>query len=167
MESDGVKFINMQTGKSYSQDYWGGQFEIGAEYHQLRTWFDVDFMITEERSDTEWFAYGITWMWGYKLFPKQPVNLIISAGPGIELMNIRRSEQDRLESSFGLALTAIEIEPRLQLGQFSVGLYYSYKVVRHDWDNWSRELSSDKQFAGIKLSWTMLNNYQKKENDLK
>jgi len=171
MKSDGVRFINNYTGKSYAKNYVGGQVEIGAEYNQLRTWFDVDFMpLTPQRGDTEWFSYGITWMWGYKLFPQSSFfNIIPSIGPGAELQNIRPSANEELASSFGPTLN-LELEFRLQTSQFSAGLYGGYKVVRHDsWDNGStfqREVNADKAFAGLKLSWTMLNDFQKRAKDL-
>ncbi len=167
MKSDGIKFINIATGESYAQEYFGGGAEIGAEYHQLRTWFDIDFMpITPERGDTEWFTYGVTWMWGYKLLQQNSIfNIIPSIGPGVELQNIRSSSDDNLASSFGPTLN-LEMELRLQSTQFSVGLYGGYKVVRHYHDP-DREVNADKVFAGLKLSWTMLNNFQNRERDLR
>jgi hypothetical protein len=164
MKSDGVKYINSATGKSYSKEYIDGHVEIGAEYNQLRTWFDVDFMpITPTRGDTEWFTYGITWMWGYKLLRQNSIfNMIPSIGPGVELQNIRESSSDNLTSSFGRALN-LELELRLQASQFSFGLYGGYKIVRHDF---GRDVNADRVFGGVKLSWTMLNNFQKRERDL-
>ncbi|MDR3000782.1 MAG: hypothetical protein LBU89_05905 [Fibromonadaceae bacterium] len=178
IKSNGIKFINEYTEKSYSKEHLGGHVEIGAEYHQLRTWFDVDFMpITPTRGNTEWFAYGITWMWGYKVLPQNSfVNIIPSIGPGVELMNLRESSRDRVVSSFGPTLN-LELEFRLQFSQFSAGAYGGYKVIRHDgWSDESRpaagdwpyggDLNADKVFAGIKFSWTMLNNFQRREKDL-
>ena len=171
MKSDGIKFINSVTGESYAKDYIGGNVEIGAEYDQLRTWFDIDFMpVTPTKGDTEWFSYGITWMWGYKLLSQSSIfNIIPSIGPGVELQNIRASTSEELASSFGPTLN-LELELRLQASQFSAGLYGGYKIVRHDgWDggpDFQREVNADKVFAGLKLSWTMLNNFQKRAKDL-
>jgi len=171
MKSDGVRFINKETGKSYVKNYLDGHVEIGAEYLQLRTWFDIDFMpITPTRGNTEWFSYGVTWMWGYKILSQNSLfNLIPSIGPGVELQNIRKSSEDELASSFGPTLNT-ELEIRLQFSQFSAGLYGGYKIVRHDkWDSgqsFSREVNADKVFGGLKFSWTMLNNFQKRERDL-
>jgi len=172
MKSDGVKFINNETRQSYAKHYLDGHVEIGAEYLQLRTWFDIDFMpITPTRGDTEWFSYGVTWMWGYKILSQNSLfNIIPSIGPGVELQNIRKQPpDDELVSSFGPTLNT-ELELRLQFSQFSVGLYGGYKVVRHDkWDDgqsFSRDVNADKVFAGLKFSWTMLNNFQKRERDL-
>jgi hypothetical protein len=121
---------------------------------------------TPTRGDTEWFTYGITWMWGYKLLRQNSVfNIIPSIGPGVELQNIRTSKTDELHSYFGPALT-LELELRLQASQFSAGIYGGYKVVRHDPDILPRELNADKVFAGLKLSWTMLNNFQNRQRDL-
>jgi hypothetical protein len=167
MKSDGIRYINDVTGESYKQQHWGGNAEIGAEYHQFRTWFDIDFMpITPTKDSTEWFSYGVTWMWGYKLLQQNSIfNVIPSIGPGVELQNIRTSKNSELISSFGTTLN-LELELRLQFSQFSAGLYGGYKVVRHDPDNWPREVNADKVFAGLKLSWTMLNNFQNRERDL-
>ncbi|MCL2207743.1 MAG: hypothetical protein FWB90_06590 [Fibromonadales bacterium] len=178
MKSDGVKLINSATGKSYSKIYVDGHVEIGAEHLQLRTWFDIDFMpITPERGDTEWFSYGITWMWGYKLLHQNSIfNIIPSIGPGVELMNTRASNNTELASSFGPTLN-LELELRLQGGQFSAGIYGGYKVVRHyGWDDLSADnasgwpsrgdVNADRAFVGLKLSWTMLNNFQRREKDL-
>jgi len=183
MKSDGVRFINtaaMHTdgdGK-YSKNYVSGHAEIGAEYLKLRTWFDIDFMpITPKRGDTEWFSYGVTWMWGYKLLSQNSIfNMIPSIGPGVELMNIRADKEAELISSFGPTLN-LELEIRLQGSQFSAGIYGGYKVVRHySWDDlsadrapgWSSrgDINADRLFVGFKLSWTMLNSFQRKEKDL-
>jgi len=195
MKSDGVKLINSITGESYNKGYAGANVEVGAEYNQLRTWFDVDFMpVTPTKGNTEWFAYGITWMWGYKLLRQNLIfNIIPSIGPGVELLNIRNPDKyftfvdspDTLQkgslySFFGPTLT-MELELRLQGPQFSVGIYGGYKVVRHDNFNGrelvdeevkykinylQREINADKVFVGLKLSWTMLNRFQNRERDL-
>jgi hypothetical protein len=178
MKSNGVKFINGVTGKSYAREYVDGHVEIGAEYHQLRTWFDVDFMpLTPQRGTTEWYTYGVTWMWGYKLLSQNFLfNIIPSIGPGVELQNIRLSKEDRVISSFGPTLN-LELELRLQFSQFSAGAYGGYKIVRHDgWDDKSQyaaplwdyggDVNADKVFVGFKLSWTMLNSFQNREKEL-
>lgn len=178
MKSNGVKFINAITGESYARNYVDGHVEIGAEYNKLLTWFDIDFMpLTPERGSTEWYTYGLTWMWGYKLFSQSSVfNIIPSIGPGFELQNIRLSEVDRVISTLGPALN-LELELRLQASQFSAGIYGGYKVARHDaWDELSEnaapvypvngDVNADKAFVGFKMSWTMLNNFQKREREL-
>jgi hypothetical protein len=183
MKSNGVIFINGVTGEKYNKEYLGAQTEIGAEYLQLRTWFDINFMpLTPTRGDTEWFSYGITWMWGYKLLKQNSIfNIIPSIGPGVELQTIRLNNYDPHMSTFGPTLN-LELELRLQASQFSAGVYGGYKVTRFDgWDaataarenvpplpyNHNSTINSDKAFVGLKLSWTMLNNFQRKEKDLR
>jgi len=173
MKSYGVKVVNDVTKKSYVKQFVDGHVEIGGEYNKLRTWFDVDFMpITPTRGDTEWYSYGISWMWGYKLFRQNSLgNIIPSIGPGFELLNIRNQDGD-LISSLGPALN-LELEFRLQFSQFSMGIYGGYKVERHyNWDEsvgkpWPyKDANMDKVFAGLKLSWTMLNNFQRREKEM-
>jgi len=179
MKSNGVKLINdvterdPKTGSSYTKQFADGHVEIGGEYNQLRTWFDIDFMpITPTRGNTEWYTYGITWMWGYKLFSQNSLgNIIPSIGPGFGLLNIREPTGE-LQSSIGPALN-LELELRLQFSRFSMGLYGGYKVERHyNWDEtvdktWIyRDANMDKIFAGLKLSWTMLNNFQRREREM-
>ena len=175
MKSSGVRFINEATGESYSKGSAGGHVEIGAEYNQLHTWFDIGFMpYTPSRGSTEWFSYGVTWMWGYKLLSyNSAFNIIPSVGPGVELINIRTNPRSRVNSSFGPTLN-LELELRLQAAQFSAGVYGGYKVERHyDWDELSSgpwtydDINADKAFIGLKFTWTMLNNFQKRERELK
>lgn len=184
-KSDVIKFINGVTGddvrggKGFSQGYMDGHVEIGAEYDQLRTWFDVDFMpYSPKKGSAKWYTYGLSWMWGYKILPHNSFfNIIPSIGPGFELMNIRTSDADRVISSLGPSFD-VELELRVQFPQLSVGLYGGYKVVRHDdWDvatktaetdpwPYNGDINADKAFIGIKVSWTMLNDFQKTEKDL-
>ena len=167
-KSNGVKLINEVTRKSYNKEYVDGHVEIGGEYNKMRTWIDIDFMpITPVRGNTEWFTYGITWMWGYKLRAQNArFNIIPSLGPGFGLLNIRLGQTQEVMSSLGPALN-LELEFRLQFSQFSAGLYGGYKIERHDWDEVNyKDINTDKIFGGLKLSWTMLNNFQKKERDM-
>jgi len=181
MKTEGVRFINSVSeapGNGFTKEYVDAHVEIGAEYLQLRTWFDIDFMpITPERGDTEWFAYGFTWMWGYKLFPQNSFfNIIPAIGPGVELLNIRSSAETELASTFGPTLN-LELELRLQGRQFAFGAYGGYKVVRHyNWDagkdvigpsvSSKGDINADRGFVGVKLSWTMLNKFQRREDAL-
>jgi len=167
MKSNGVKLINWVTEEHYVKEFAGGHVEIGAEYNKLRTWFDIDFMpITPTRGTTEWYSYGITWMWGYKLLAQNSrFNIIPSLGPGFELLNIRKDPTENIMSSLGPALN-LELELRLQFSQFSAGIYGGYKVERHDWDDSATDVNTDKVFVGLKLSWTMLNNFQKRAKEI-
>jgi len=172
-KSNGVKLINEAAGlvgRSYMKQYVDGHVEIGGECNQLRTWIDVDFMpITPVRGNTEWYTYGITWMWGYKLRAQNArINIIPSIGPGFGLLNIRKGPTEEVKSDLGPALN-LELEFRLQFSQFSAGLYGGYKVERHDGDKFDleyKDINTDKVFGGLKLSWTMLNRFQKKEREM-
>jgi len=166
-KSNGLKLINAVTGEKYVKQFVSGHVEIGAEYNKLQTWFDVDFMpITPTRGSTEWYTYGITWMWGYKLLAQNSrFNIIPSLGPGFGLLNIRMNSTQDVKSSLGPALN-LELELRLQFSQFSAGLYGGYKVERHDWGENFKDINTDKVFAGLKLRWTMLNNFQKREREM-
>jgi len=172
-KSTGVRFLNKVTGESYRKQFLDTHLDIGAEYNQLMTWFDIDFMpLTKTRGDTEWYAYGLTWMWGYKLLHTNSlVNIIPSIGPGFELLNVRESRNDKLRTCIGPTLNT-EIEFRLQGAQFSAGIYGGYKVIRQDaWDDGStdffeRDINFDKVFVGLKLSWTMLSSFQKQAKDM-
>jgi len=98
---------------SYPQfDNWyiGLHVNIGAQYKQFLTWFDINFMptqtserpsssysaISEDGSssmnfplyDVRWFACGADWMFGWKLFGENTfINLIPSVGFGFNLIN--------------------------------------------------------------------------------
>ena len=167
MDAKGVRLINTVTGESYKKEVVGAHVEIGGEYNKLRTWMDVDFMpITPTKGVSEWFSYGISWMWGYKLLSQNSIfNIIPSIGPGLELLNIRISQGEELMSSLGPVLN-LELDLRLQFSQFSAGVYGGYKVERHDWDDNLKDINTDRVFVGIKLSWTMLNTFQKKEREM-
>jgi len=180
----GVRFLDRETGrepgdKGYIKQFADAHVDIGAQYNQLMTWFDIDFMPltpvrkrtseqTSDRIDTEWYAYGLTWMWGYKLLHTNSfVNIIPSAGPGFELLNIRKPEDGKLTSYTGPTLNT-EIEFRLQGEQFSAGLYGGYKVIRHEEEeeDGGRDINFDKAFIGLKFTWTMLSSFQKQAKDM-
>jgi len=176
-KSNGVRLINEATSlneatrKSYVKEYVDGHVEIGGEYNQLRTWFDIDFMpITPVRGTTEWYTWGLTWMWGYKLRAQNVhFNIIPSIGPGLAALNVRKGPTKKVMTDFGPALN-LELEIRLQFSQFSAGLYGGYKVERHEGDSFGldnyNDINTDKVFGGLKLSWTMLNNFQKKAREM-
>ena len=93
--------------------YIGLHMNIGAQYKQFLTWFNINFMPTQiserpaksitvssESGDTQkmdlfdvkWFTYGVDWMFGWKLFGENTViNLIPSVGFGFNLLNIHFS----------------------------------------------------------------------------
>ena len=95
--------------------YLGLHLNIGAQYKQFLTWFDLNIMpmqTSERPSDTykvyaltndstatpaafrkplydvEWFSYGADWMFGWKLFgEKSFINLIPAVGFGFNIIN--------------------------------------------------------------------------------
>ena len=109
-------FWSKLPGYSKFDDYYFGlHVNIGAQYKQFLTWFDINFMpmqtserpqtrynvanqsseaqvtpssITEPLYDVEWFTYGADWMFGWKLFGEHTfINLIPSVGFGFNIIN--------------------------------------------------------------------------------
>lgn len=86
------------TFKGYSKfdDYYiGTHVNVGAQYRQFMTWFDINFMpfaYCEEGSgkyDACWFNYGMDWMFGWKLLGENSVfNIIPAVGFGFNFLNI-------------------------------------------------------------------------------
>ena len=103
-------------GYSKFDDYYLGlHVNIGAQYKQFLTWFDINFMpmqtskrprdsyfsyvhfndstatpqrYAEDLYDVEWFTYGADWMFGWKLFGEHTfINLIPSVGFGFNIIN--------------------------------------------------------------------------------
>ena len=99
--------------KKFNDYYLGLHVNIGAQYKQFLTWFDINFMppqVSKRKAstydvyvskgtpiesttfplyDVEWFTYGADWMFGWKLFGENaPINLIPSVGFGFSLMNM-------------------------------------------------------------------------------
>lgn len=105
------------------EDYYIGlHVNVGAQYKQFLTWFDINFMptqtserpkktysaSTEDGSDTQnfplydlrWFTYGADWMFGWKLFGENTViNLIPAVGIGFNLINFHLASSFSLEST--------------------------------------------------------------------
>lgn len=147
--------------KRFEENYLGMHVDVGAEYKQFLTWFDIDFMPTQVSKrpsrldnngyslyDIEWDSYGANWMFGWKLLPPNaPVNLIPSVGAGVSLMNIHfgsiytvvdlydttnfKQTRNRSYSAFGKTLNA-ELELRMQVGPLSLGGYTGYRVARYE-----------------------------------
>ena len=90
--------------------YVGLHLNVGAQYKQFLTWFNINFMptqiserpaksytVTGEDSgnsatmplfDIKWFTYGVDWMFAWKLFGENTfINLIPAVGFGFNLMN--------------------------------------------------------------------------------
>ena len=103
--------------------YLGLHLNIGAQYKQFLTWFDINFMPTQisERPsstytavsdsgygmkfplyDVRWFCYGADWMFGWKLLGEDmPVNLIPAVGFGFNLINFHFASNFDLENEDG------------------------------------------------------------------
>ena len=99
---------NMSYSK-FDDYYLSFNLNIGAQYKQFLTWFNINVMPTQisERPaetyvvssesgesqkaplfDVKWFTYGVDWMFGWKLFGENTfINLIPSAGFGFNLIN--------------------------------------------------------------------------------
>lgn len=185
----------------FNDYYLGLHIEVGAQYHQFLTWFDINFMPTqvsdkpanyssttgERLYDVKWFAYGIDWMFGWKLFGENTViNLIPSAGIGLNLLNVHLASdyyfiesgsdssyvqaRNRYYSTLSPTFNA-QIEFRISIDPISVGAYAGYRVVRFneiDFEGHSlgdSDNNGDTWFLGAKITWTFLSENQKKLRD--
>lgn len=185
----------------FNDYYLGLHIEVGAQYHQFLTWFDINFMPTqvsdkpadyssttnERLYNVKWFAYGIDWMFGWKLFGENTViNLIPSAGIGLNLLNVHLASdyyfiesgsdssyvqaRNRYYSTLSPTFNA-QIEFRVSIDPISIGAYAGYRVVRFneiDFEGHSlgdTDNNGDTWFLGAKITWTFLSENQKKLRD--
>lgn len=185
----------------FNDYYLGLHIEVGAQYHQFLTWFDINFMppqvsdkpadyssTTNERLyNVKWFAYGIDWMFGWKLFGENTViNLIPSAGIGLNLLNVHLASdyyfiesgsdssyvqaRNRYYSTLSPTFNA-QVEFRVSIDPISIGAYAGYRVVRFneiDFEGHSlgdSDNNGDTWFLGAKITWTFLSENQKKLRD--
>ena len=138
--------------------YMGLHVNVGAQYKQFLTWFDINFMpsqVSESKGssytvggeqfplyDVRWFAYGADWMFGWKLFGEDSfINLIPAVGFGFNLMNFHLASnfdiaegvtlRDRYYSTMATTVAA-ELELRVELGQFAIGAYGGYRYARYN-----------------------------------
>lgn len=189
--------------------YIGLHMNIGAQYKQFLTWFNINFMPTQisERPsekytvtsksgktqqmplfDVKWFTYGADWMFGWKLFGENTfINLIPSAGFGFNLINFHFASifdiksgsetinmRDRYYSTMALTLVG-ELEFRLEFGPFGLGIYGGYRYIdyneleiegkkvmhyAYDTDN-----SGDTWYVGLRLTWTFMSDWERKQAD--
>ena len=140
--------------------------------------------------DARWFAYGADWMFGWKIFGENSFfNLIPAVGFGFNMINIHFTSnyvvtnlssnedvimRDRYYSSISSSFNA-ELEARLQFEQLSIGVYGGYRAVRYnelsvegtnlhtganDTDN-----DGDTWFVGLRIGWTFLSIWDKKQLD--
>ena len=111
--------------------YVGLNLNIGAQYKQFLTWFNINFMptqiserpaetynVTGESSgnsekmplyDVKWFSYGVDWMFAWKLFGEHTfINLIPAAGFGFNLINFHMASN----FAIGTASSYVELRDR-------------------------------------------------------
>ena len=107
---DSTRYAGALKYETFDDYYFGMHVNVGAQYKQFLTWFDINFMptqtserpsktystISEDGSstmdfplyDVRWFAYGADWMFGWKLFGENTfINLIPAVGFGFNLIN--------------------------------------------------------------------------------
>ena len=192
--------------------YLGLHLNIGAQYKQFLTWFDINFMPTQisERPhstysatsesgtsikfplyDVRWFCYGADWMFGWKLFGEDmPVNLIPAVGFGFNLINFHFASNFDLENDDG-SYTGLrdryystiastfnsELELRLEISQFAIGVYGGYRAVRYNelnvegnnletaFGKYDTDNIGDTWFVGVRLTWIFLSDWQEKQNN--
>ena len=192
--------------------YMGLHVNVGAQYKQFLTWFDINFMPTQISKrpsstytavsdsglgikfplyDIRWFCYGADWMFGWKLLGENSViNLIPAVGFGFNLINFHFASNFDLENEDGsysrlrdryystLASTFnSELEIRLELGQFGIGIYGGYRAVRYNeldiegdkletaFGKYDTDNIGDTWFVGLRLTWTFLSDWQEKQNN--
>ena len=192
--------------------YLGLHLNIGAQYKQFLTWFDINFMPTQisERPsstystssesgasikfplyDVRWFAYGADWMFGWKLLGEStPINLIPAVGFGFNLINFHFASNFDLENEDGsytemrdryystIASTFnSELELRLEISQFAIGVYGGYRAVRYNelnvegnnletaFGKYDTDNVGDTWFVGLRLTWIFLSDWQEKQNN--
>ena len=191
--------------------YIGLHMNIGAQYKQFLTWFNINFMPTQisERPsdkytilpesgsgpalkrdlyDVKWFTYGVDWMIAWKLFGENTfINLIPAVGLGFNLMNFHLASnfsmedggqsvrlRDRYYSTFDATFTT-ELELRLEFDPIAIGIYGGYRHVDYsdleienilladganDTDN-----DGDTWFVGLRVTWTFMSEWQRKQVD--
>lgn len=194
--------------------YLGLHVNVGAQYQQFLTWFDINFMpaqVSERPSsaytaksesgaqakfplyDVKWYAYGIDWMFGWKLFGENCIfNLIPSAGFGFNLINFHFASnfyvseegsddgvtlRNRYYSTMATTINS-ELEARLELGQLAIGLYGGYRFVRYNeldveglelintkYTGHNTDNTGDTYFFGLRLTWIFKSDWQNKQDD--
>lgn len=140
--------------------------------------------------DARWFNYGADWMFGWKLLGEDAFfNLIPAVGIGFNMMNIHFTSnyvvtsesnksqtlmRDRYYSTMAATFNS-ELEARLQFEQFSIGLYGGYRAVRYneldvegeklDTHSFNTDNDGDTWFVGLRIGWTFLSPWTKKQLD--
>ncbi|MEE1068599.1 MAG: hypothetical protein UH678_08905 [Fibrobacteraceae bacterium] len=160
-DSTKASFVGDKALSSYDHfdDYYLGlHVNIGAQYKQFLTWFDVNFMPTQVSegdgaTDASWFAYGADWMFGWKLFGENTIiNLIPAVGIGFNLLNLHfinsydilsydggaiedqitvTDMRNRYYSTFAMTFNT-ELELRFSIDPISIGAYAGYRFIRYN-----------------------------------
>ena len=140
--------------------------------------------------DARWFSYGADWMFGWKILGEDAFfNLIPAVGIGFNMMNIHFTSnylltsldskedvimRDRYYSTMSASFNA-ELEARLQFEQFSIGIYGGYRAVRYNdikvegtnlyTTSFDTDNDGDTWFVGLRIGWTFLSPWEKKQLD--
>ena len=140
--------------------------------------------------DARWFSYGADWMFGWKILGEDAFfNLIPAVGIGFNMMNIHFTSnylltsldskedvimRDRYYSTMSASFNA-ELEARLQFEQFSIGIYGGYRAVRYNdikvegtnlyTTSYDTDNDGDTWFVGLRIGWTFLSPWEKKQLD--
>lgn len=140
--------------------------------------------------DARWFSYGAEWMFGWKLLGENAFfNIIPSVGIGFNIIDmhftsnysvfdtedpssVKAIMRDRYYSTMAASFNS-EIEFRLDFDPIAVGLYGGYRVVRYNeldvegshletYEN-DTDNVGDTWFVGLRVTWTFLSSWQKKQ----
>lgn len=140
--------------------------------------------------DVRWFTYGVDWMFGWKILGESSfINVIPAVGFGFNLINFHLASdytisdgsssgdtRDRFYSSFASTINA-EIEVRIELDPIAIGLYGGYRYIRYNelevegtslsMDMGNRSYDTDNCgesfFIGLRVTWTFLSDWQRKQ----
>lgn len=186
--------------------YLGMHVNVGAQYKQFLTWFDINFMPTQVSGrpakamttsagkiplfDVRWIAYGADWMFGWKLLGENSfINVIPAVGVGMNLINFHFASEflissidgsethavrDRYYSTLATTVNA-ELEVRLEFDPIAIGIYGGYRYIRYnelkveglELQNPDYEYDTDNVgdtwFIGLRVTWTFLSEWQRKQ----
>ncbi len=142
--------------------------------------------------DVRWYSYGADWMFGWKILGENNfINVIPAVGVGMNLINFHFASEYTISSTDGsqtstmrdryystLATTVnAELEVRLELDPIAIGIYGGYRYIRYDELNveglklknpyyeYDTDNVGDTWFIGLRVTWTFLSDWQKKQAD--
>ena len=142
--------------------------------------------------DVRWYAYGLDWMFGWKILGESSfINVIPAVGVGMNLINFHLASEyeivsidgsqqatlrDRYYSTLATTVNA-ELEVRLEFDPIAIGIYGGYRYIRYDeltaegmqlrnpYYEYDTDNVGDTFFFGLRLTWTFLSDWQKKQAD--